>query len=78
MKKNFLFLFFMTVGTMSVSYGEKDTLETKVSDEFCRVTCSAEVGGITYTVSSGSIFTSCETAAENCADKLAETIAAVQ
>lgn len=47
-------------------------------DDMARVSCSATVNGITYTVSAGSIFTSTETAAARCAEKLSDAINAVQ
>lgn len=46
--------------------------------ELCSVSCSVEVGGITYTVRAGNIFTSCETATVRCASKLADVVAALQ
>ena len=43
-----------------------------------RVSCSVEVNGITYTASAGWLFTDAETAAEKCADKLADIVSSIQ
>lgn len=78
MKKSFaIFSIGMMVVLSIVNIGASASQKERQED-LARVTCSATVNGITYTVSAGSIFTSTETAAERCAEKLADAINGVQ
>lgn len=67
---------FMTVVALScLSFGLANSTEKKSKDEsVCRVTCSVTLDGITYTTSAGSIFRSCEGAADRCLWKLASAV----
>lgn len=56
----------------------RDVTAKATAEPFCSVTCGTVVNGIYYEVKAGSIFTSCETAAGNCASKLGRVVASIQ
>jgi len=41
---------------------------------FCRVSCSANIGGVTFSASGGNFLSSCERAGRRCAEKLGRAI----